>query len=224
MYLQIEIAKMKKALFNMVIFGAPGSGKGTISKKIVKDFKFNHISTGDILRQNVLAGSKIGLAAKSLMESGQLVPDQLVLDMLVDHAKSCPGNLLLDGYPRTIVQAQSLQAHINIDCVVALDIPHQTIIDRLSGRWIHPQSGRTYAYDYNPPKILGKDDITGEPLIQREDDKPASIAARLQAYEKLTLPLKQYYDSKGILKVFSGTESDVIYPQIKSFLTTVIPK
>ena len=158
------------------------------------------------------------------METGQLVPDQLVLDMLVNHAKSSSGNLLLDGYPRTIVQAQSLQVHINIDCVVALDIPHQTIIDRLSGRWIHAGSGRTYAYDYNPPKILGKDDITGEPLIQREDDKPASIAARLQAYEKLTLPLKQYYDKQGILKVFAGTESDVIYPHIKSYLSTVIPK
>lgn len=208
---------MKKAL-NVIIFGSPGSGKGTISKKIVKDFSFNHLSTGDLLRQHVLNGTPIGVAAKQLMDAGKLVPDQLVLDMLLDSSKGTKGNLLLDGYPRTIVQAESLQKHIPIHSVIALDIPHQTIIDRLSSRWIHPKSGRTYAYDYNPPKILGKDDETGEDLIQREDDKPESIAARLKAYENLTMPLKDHYDKAGMLKVFSGTESDVIYPMVKAHL------
>ena len=174
---------------NAIIFGSPGSGKGTISKKIVKDFSFNHISTGDLLRQNVLDGTPLGVAAKEIMDAGGLVPDKLVLDMLLEHSKKKQNdtnnsnknmNLLLDGYPRTIGQANSLQEHFPIDTVIALDVPHQTIIDRLSSRWIHPQSGRTYAYDYNPPKVLGFDDETNEPLIQRDDDKPESIAARLQ--------------------------------------------
>ena len=222
-----------------MIFGSPGSGKGTISKKIVKDFKFNHVSTGkafscgvvaslcaimchtfvgDLLRQHVLSGTPIGLTVKSIMDKGELVPDKMVLDMLLDFTNTNTGNVLVDGYPRTIAQAQSLQSHVPIDAVVALDVPHQTIIDRLSGRWIHPASGRTYAYDYNPPNVLGKDDATGE------DDKPASIAARLEAYENLTMPLKKFYEEQGLLTVFSGTESDVIYPEVKKFLSTTMSK
>lgn len=209
---------------NVIIFGCPGSGKGTISKKIVKDFNFKHVSTGDLLRHNVLSGTPIGVAAKSLMDKGELVGDQLVLDMLLAELEKegHQGNLLLDGYPRTIGQATSLEKHVPISNVIALNIPHQTIIDRLSGRWIHAPSGRTYAYDYNPPKVEGKDDVTGEDLIQRDDDKPAAIAARLQAYEHLTSPLKKHYESKGILHTFRGTMSDVIYPEVKKFLELTV--
>lgn len=193
---------------------------GTISKKLIKDFSFNHVSTGDLLRKNIIDGTPLGALAKGIMDKGELLPDDIVLDMLMEHQRAMPtgGKLLLDGYPRTTGQAQSLEKHIKQDLVIALDIPHQTIIDRLSTRWIHPGSGRTYAYDYNPPVIRGIDDLTGENLIQRDDDKPEAIAARLKTYEVQTLPLLQYYKDKGILHTFSGTESDVIYPEIKDML------
>lgn len=213
-----------KKLFNIVIFGSPGSGKGTISKKIIKDFNFNHISTGDLLRTNVLNKTNIGLNAKLLMDKGELVPDQLVLDMVLENYKKNPGNLLLDGYPRTLSQAENLSQNIPINCVIALNIPHQVIIDRLSNRWVHLPSGRTYAADYNPPKVPDRDDITGELLTQRDDDKPETIKNRLIKYEQLTLPLQEYYKKKNILQIFSGTESNVIYPEIKKYLQSVIPK
>jgi nucleoside-triphosphate--adenylate kinase len=214
---------MRKAL-NTVILGAPGGGKGTISKKMVKAFAFQHVSTGDILRSHVRdPSSKLGQEAAGYMKSGGLVPDKLVFDMLQDHLKANPApRVLLDGFPRTLEQAREMKNIVDLDAVVVLDIPHETIVDRISNRLVHPASGRVYNLTYNAPKVEGKDDETGEDLIQRDDDKPETVKARLEAYEKMTSPLIEYYsnDKDVNVKVFKGTESDVIFPEIQAYMET----
>jgi nucleoside-triphosphate--adenylate kinase len=206
----------------MLILGKPGGGKGTISGKILKDFpRFHHVSTGDLLRQHVNEGTQLGKEAKSFMESGKLVPDSLMINLLMDDAKPHieeGRSLLLDGFPRTLQQAQALEEVAHIDTVVNLDIPTNTIVERIADRWIHPASGRIYSYSYKPPKVVGKDDVTGEPLVQRDDDKPESVRTRLAAYDKVTAPLVDWYRRKGLVQTFRGTESDVIYPQVKAYL------
>lgn len=206
----------------MLILGKPGGGKGTISKKILKDFPmFTHFSTGDMLRQHVREKTNIGKEAKKHMDSGRLVPDDLIIELVLNEAQkeNEKGNsMLLDGFPRTTVQAQALDKCVNIDLVVNLDIPNETIVERIADRWIHPASGRVYNLSYNPPKVIGKDDITGEELIQREDDKPETVLKRLQSYDTVTAPLVDYYDEKGVLQTFHGTESDVIYPMVNMWI------
>jgi nucleoside-triphosphate--adenylate kinase len=155
------------------------------------------------------------------MESGKLVPDSLMINLLMDDAKPYieeGRSLLLDGFPRTLQQAQALEEVAHIDTVVNLDIPTNTIVERIADRWIHPASGRIYSYSYKPPKVVGKDDVTGEPLVQRDDDKPESVRTRLAAYDKVTAPLVDWYRRKGLVQTFRGTESDVIYPQVKAYL------
>lgn len=206
----------------MLILGKPGGGKGTISKKILKDFpKFTHFSTGDMLRQQVREKTTIGREAKKLMDSGRLVPDEMIIELVLNeaHKENERGNsMLLDGFPRTIVQAQALDKCVNIDLVVNLDIPNETIVERIADRWIHPASGRVYNYSYNPPKVNGKDDVTGDELIQRDDDKPETVLKRLQSYDAVTAPLVDFYADKGVLKTFKGTESDVIYPMVNMWI------
>ena len=205
-----------------LIMGPPGGGKGTISKKILKEFPFHHLSTGDQLRAHVQNSTAVGQEAKQYMDSGALVPDELIIRLVLEEVGQLPPttNVLLDGFPRTQAQAEALSKEIKVDIVINLDIPQATIVERMSGRWIHMASGRVYAYDYNPPKEDGKDDVTGEPLEQREDDKPETVMARLQKYAEMTVPLIEYYDKDGVLASFAGTESDVIYPEVRQFLNT----
>lgn len=206
----------------LLILGKPGGGKGTISGKILKDFpRFHHVSTGDILRQHVREQTKLGKKAKSYMDAGTLVPDELMIDLVM--ADATPfleegRSLLLDGFPRNLKQAEALEKVTHIDHVINLNIPTETIVDRIADRWIHPPSGRIYSYSYKPPKVRGKDDVTGEPLVQRDDDKPEAVRTRLSAYDKVTAPLVEFYEQKGFLKTFSGTKSDVIYPEVKKWL------
>eukprot|EP01047_Picozoa_sp_COSAG01_P047678 COSAG01_NODE_4578_length_4905_cov_3.045776_3_plen_208_part_00 len=202
--------------------GPPGGGKGTISKKILKDFPFHHLSTGDELRRHLREGTDVGKEAKSFMDSGALVPDGVIIKLVLEEVAQLPSgtNVLLDGFPRTQAQAAALDKEIDVEIVVNLDIPVQTIVERMSGRWIHMASGRVYAYDYNPPKEHGKDDVTGEPLEQREDDKAETVMARLEQYNEATAPLIEHYSKAGVLANFAGTESDVIYPRVKEFLST----
>ena len=206
----------------LIIFGAPGSGKGTICNKLVNDFKFNHISTGNLLRNHVTNNTDLGIQVKSYMQKGILVPDKLVVEILAKELQSA-GDVtsnLLDGFPRTIDQAKILAMSQNIDAVLCLDVPIDVIVQRLSGRWTHLKSGRTYAYDYNPPKKLGFDDLTGEPLEQRQDDKPETIKNRLDEYHKVTRPLIDFFKQKKQIQFasFTGTESDVIYSRLKPFI------
>lgn len=205
-----------------LILGKPGGGKGTISGKILKDFpQFHHVSTGDLLRSHVRKGTKLGLESAQYMKEGKLVPDELMIGLVVE--ESAPfmekgESLLLDGFPRTVGQAKALEKSVHVDMVMNLDIPNETIIERLTDRWIHEPSGRIYSYSYRPPKMKGVDDETGEPLVQRHDDKPETVRARLELYDESTSPLVQYYERNGVLKSFHGTQSDVIYPEVKKWL------
>lgn len=213
----------KKNSCVLLMLGKPGGGKGTISGKVLNDFPtFHHLSSGDVLRRNVKERTDIGMEAKSHMDKGGLVPDEIMIKLILADASSILDNsnrsLLLDGFPRTMDQAVSLDKSMNVDFVVNLDIPTETIVQRISERWIHPGSGRVYNLSYKPPRVPGKDDETGEPLEQREDDKPESVRNRLNAYDKITAPLVEYYEQKGVLKTFKGTMSDVIYPGVKLWL------
>ena len=181
----------------IVLLGPPGAGKGTQAESICENYGIPHISTGNMLREAVEAGTKLGLEAKSLMDAGILVSDEVIVGLVEERifADDCSEGFLFDGFPRTIPQAEALiERDINIDAVVEIDVPDQDIIDRMAGRRMHPASGRNYHIIFNPPKNEGKDDITGEDLILREDDKPETVKDRLKvyadpvSYTHLTLP------------------------------------
>ncbi|XP_018417550.1 PREDICTED: GTP:AMP phosphotransferase AK3, mitochondrial isoform X1 [Nanorana parkeri] len=214
-----------RMLFRAVIMGPPGSGKGTISDRIVKHFALKHLSSGDLLRLNIQRKTEIGIVAKSCIDQGQLVPDDVITHLILQELNNIgEHNWLLDGFPRTVPQAQALDKAHEISTVIDLNVPFQTIKDRLTARWIHPGSGRVYNTEFNPPKVSGIDDITGEPLIQREDDKPETVTKRLKGYEALTKPVLEYYQNKGVLNTFSGTETNKIWPHVHSFLRTKLPE
>mmetsp|Transcript_26988 Transcript_26988/g.84865 ORF Transcript_26988/g.84865 Transcript_26988/m.84865 type:complete len:239 (-) Transcript_26988:1415-2131(-) len=205
--------------YTALVMGAPGGGKGTISKYLVRDFCFSHLSTGDLLREQVAQGTGLGKEAAKHMNAGGLVPDELMVDLVcteVDQRKA--ELLLLDGFPRTVPQAEALGSQLEINTALNLDIPQEVIVERISQRRVHPASGRTYAYDFNPPRVKGLDDETGEPLVQRDDDKPETVRARLETYAANTAPLIEYYDAAGVLASFSGTESKVIYVDLKAYV------
>jgi nucleoside-triphosphate--adenylate kinase len=187
-----------------------------------QDFpKFHHVSTGDLLRQHVRLQTELGQQAKTYMDAGALVPDHLIIALVMEDATPYLDqgqSLLLDGFPRTLGQAVALERVTHIDVVINLQIPTETIVNRIADRWIHPASGRVYSYSYQPPRVEGIDDVTGEPLVQRDDDKPEAVRKRLMAYGKQTAPLVQFYESKGVVRTFAGTQSDAIYPSVKSFL------
>ena len=182
----------------LILLGAPGAGKGTQAQFICKQFAIPQISTGDMLRAAVKAGTELGIAAKKIMDSGGLVSDDIIIGLVKDRLTQpdCSHGYLFDGFPRTIPQAQAMKdAGVPIDYVLEIDVPFEAIIDRMSGRRVHPASGRTYHLTFNPPKMAGQDDVTGEPLIQRDDDKEETVRKRLQVYNDQTRPLVDYYFS-----------------------------
>jgi adenylate kinase len=180
----------------IILLGAPGAGKGTQAEFLKELYGIPQISTGDMLRAAVKAGTPLGLQVKSVMESGGLVTDEIIIALIKDRIQQsdCADGFLFDGFPRTIPQAQALiDAGIDIDVVLEIDVADDEIVRRLSGRRVHPESGRIYHIDNKPPKNPGKDDITGEPLIQREDDKEATVRKRLEVYHSYTKPLVDFY-------------------------------
>jgi len=182
----------------LILLGAPGAGKGTQAQFICKQFGIPQISTGDMLRAAVKAGTELGIAAKKIMDAGGLVSDDIIIGLVKDRLTQadCAKGYLFDGFPRTIPQAQAMKdAGVPIDFVLEIDVPFDAIIDRMSGRRVHPASGRTYHIKFNPPKVAGIDDVTGEPLIQRDDDKEETVRKRLQVYNDQTRPLVEYYSS-----------------------------
>jgi len=183
-------------MIGIILLGAPGAGKGTQAKYITEEFAIAQISTGDMLRNAIKQETPLGLQAKAIMDKGQLVSDEIVIGLVQERIgqADCKNGYLFDGFPRTLAQADSLKkSSVKINYVIEIDVPREEIIDRLSGRRVHVASGRTYHLRYNPPKVANKDDITGEDLIQRDDDKEATIISRLDVYEKQTMPLIDYY-------------------------------
>ena len=180
----------------LILLGGPGAGKGTQANYIKEKYGIPQISTGDMLRAAVKAGTELGLKAKAVMDAGKLVTDDVIIGLVKERIKEpdCSKGFLLDGFPRTIPQADAMkEAAINIDYVVEIAVDDEEIVQRLGGRRVHLESGRTYHVTFNPPKVAGKDDVTGEPLIQRDDDKEETIRARLKVYHDQTEPLIAYY-------------------------------
>ena len=180
----------------LILLGAPGAGKGTQAATICEKYGIPQISTGDMLRAAVKAGTPLGLQAKDVMASGGLVSDDLIIALVKERiaAADCANGFLFDGFPRTIAQAQAMRdAGVKIDYVLEIEVPFDDIVERMSGRRSHPASGRTYHIKFNPPKVEGKDDVTGEPLVQRDDDKEETVRRRLEVYQQQTQPLTAYY-------------------------------
>ncbi len=180
----------------LILLGPPGAGKGTQANFIKERFGIPQISTGDMLRAHVKSGSALGLEAKKYMDAGGLVPDEVIIGMVKERLKDsdCAKGYMFDGFPRTIPQAEAMkQAGVAIDYVLEIDVPDAEIIVRMSGRRAHLSSGRTYHVKFNPPKVEGKDDVTGEPLVQRDDDKEETVRKRLEVYHSQTQPLVEYY-------------------------------
>ena len=180
----------------LILLGAPGAGKGTQAAFICKRFGIPQISTGDMLRSAVKAGTALGLAAKKVMDSGSLVSDDIIIGLVRERIAEpdCAAGFLFDGFPRTIVQADALKAAgVKLDYVLEIDVPDEAIVERMSGRRVHVASGRTYHVRFNPPRVAGLDDETGEPLIQRIDDHEDTVTKRLAVYAAQTRPLVEYY-------------------------------
>ena len=179
-----------------ILLGPPGAGKGTQAAFITKKYGIPQISTGDMLRAAIKAGTELGMKAKKLMDAGQLVPDEVILGLVKSRIEQpdCTGGFLFDGFPRTLAQADAMKHDgVLIDYVVEIAVPDEEIVLRMSGRRVHLASGRTYHVKFNPPKVADKDDVTGEPLIQRQDDKAETVKERLNVYHAQTKPLIEYY-------------------------------
>lgn len=180
----------------LILLGAPGAGKGTQATFIKEKFNIPQISTGDMLRAAIKAGTQLGMEAKKFMDAGGLVPDEVIIGLVKERIKDadCQAGFLFDGFPRTIPQAEAMkQAGVGIDYVVEIDVPDAAIVERMSGRRAHLPSGRTYHVKFNPPKVEGKDDVTGEDLVQRDDDKEEVVQKRLEVYHAQTKQLVGYY-------------------------------
>mgnify|MGYP000350335672 FL=1 len=219
---------MKKNI-HIILLGPPGCGKGTQAQKLIREFGFVQLSTGDMLRAAISKGTEIGMQAKSIIDKGELVSDEIVIGIVRDRIFSteCECGYMLDGFPRTLAQAEKLDQILSdrnqkIDVVLRLCVPDDMAIRRIAGRRFHITSGRSYNIEFNPPKIEGRDDITGEKLVQREDDKEEIVQSRLNTYHELTEPLVRYYQKQGILKAIDGTGSpENIYAEIKQTLNEV---
>ncbi|GAB55625.1 adenylate kinase [Glaciecola punicea ACAM 611] len=211
----------------IILLGAPGAGKGTQAQFLMNKFGIPQISTGDMLRSAIKAGTEMGLAAKKVMDTGNLVSDDIIIGLVKERIAQadCENGFLLDGFPRTIVQADAMkEAQVKIDNVIEFDVPDDVIVERMSGRRVHPASGRVYHISYNPPKVEGKDNETGDDLIVREDDKESTVRDRLAVYHTQTEPLIEYYSSAAdegvcVYNKLDGTQSvDVVSSQLSTLL------
>ncbi len=181
----------------LILLGAPGAGKGTQANFIKEKYNIPQISTGDMLRAAIAAGSELGIAAKKVMDAGQLVSDDIIIGLVKDRLKEadCANGYLFDGFPRTIAQADAMKdAGVKIDYVLEIAVPDESIVERMDGRRCHPGSGRVYHVKFNPPKVDGVDDVTGEPLVQRDDDRAETVKKRLDVYHNQTEVLLGYYN------------------------------
>ena len=209
----------------ILLLGQPGAGKGTQAQHLMARYGIPQISTGDMLRAAVKAGTPLGLAAKKVMDRGALVSDDIIIGLVLDRLKqpdSAKG-YMFDGFPRTIPQAEAMRAaDVPIEHVVEVSVSDATIIERMSGRRAHLPSGRTYHVKFNPPKVAGKDDVDGSDLIQRDDDKPDVVRNRLAVYHRSTSPLVEYYEDKGLLRRFDGTLAPTeVHDHVRATISTL---
>jgi adenylate kinase len=198
---------MELVIMRIILLGSPGSGKGTQAQFITEKYAIPQISTGDMLRAAVREGTPLGIEAKKVMDAGGLVSDGIILGLIKERIAQpdCANGFLLDGFPRTIAQAEGLKdMGVNIDTVIEIVVEDEEIVKRMAGRRVHLQSGRTYHIEFNPPKVDGLDDVTGEPLIQRDDDKEETVRKRLSVYHEQTKPLVGYYSAPGQQVKFSS--------------------
>ena len=210
----------------IIMLGAPGAGKGTQAKKIAAKYGIPHISTGDIFRANIKGGTELGMKAKTFMDQGMLVPDEITIGMLMDriHEEDCKNGYVLDGFPRTIPQAESLTEAFKgmgeaIDYAVTVDVPDENIVNRMGGRRACVACGATYHVEFNAPKTEGVCDTCGEKLVLRDDDKPETVQKRLNVYHEQTQPLIDYYKNAGVLKEVDGTKNmEAVFLDIVSIL------
>ena len=210
----------------IVMLGAPGAGKGTQAKKIADLCKVPHISTGDIFRANIKQGTELGKKAKTYMDAGELVPDELVCDLVVDRIQQddCTEGFILDGFPRTIPQAESLTNALNaieqkMEYALNIDVPDENIIHRMAGRRACVGCGATYHVEFNPPKVQDVCDVCGEELVLRDDDKPETVTNRLNVYHEQTKPLIDYYEKQGIVHTIDGTQTmEEVFSDIRKIL------
>ena len=210
----------------IIMLGAPGAGKGTQAKMLAEKYSIPHISTGDIFRANIKEGTELGKKAKEYMDKGLLVPDELVVDLVIDRFKAddCKNGYILDGFPRTIPQAEALDAALaaqgdKMDYAINVEVPDENIVNRMSGRRACVGCGATYHIKYNPTKVEGICDVCGKELILRDDDKPETVLNRLKVYHDQTQPLIDYYEKKNILKTVDGTKDmQEVFSDIVSIL------
>jgi len=225
---QRRIDCAKKPEKRLIFIGPPGCGKGTQAPAVKKEQCLCHLATGDMLRAAVQSGSEIGKKAKAVMESGGLVSDEIVIGIIKDaiRAPECKKGFILDGFPRTVVQAQKLdemlaESKVSLDTVATFEIPDAVLVDRIDGRWIHAASGRSYHIRNAPPKVAGKDDITGEALIHRADDNPEVLKKRLGQFHEQTQPVIEYYKKKGI---YAGIDANTGMQSVFASLMAAINK
>lgn len=219
-----EKTSQQTHFLRLLLLGSPGAGKGTQAARIQKNFPVIAISSGDILRRNIQEGTEIGRVAQDVMNRGSMVPDQIMVDLIdKELSKTVKKNWLLDGFPRSVAQAQNLDVSLEkneqpLNIVIHLDVPAEVILERIMDRWVHVPSGRVYSSQYNPPVVPERDDITGEKLVRRPDDNPDVFKIRQQKYRDLMQPLLEYYDKQSLLIKATGNTSDEIYPIIEDQL------
>jgi adenylate kinase len=214
---------------NLILFGPPGAGKGTQAARLQDDFRLAYVATGDILRAAVKDGTELGKQAKRYMDAGELVPDELVVDLIVDRigADDCKDGFILDGFPRNRAQADALGEAFDklgrqITAVLMIDVPDDDVVRRISGRRVSVKTGRPYHVETDPPKHEGRCDVDGSRLIQRDDDKPEVVQKRLDVYHAETEPLISYYDERGLLRRVDGTRSPTeVHDHIRAVLATL---
>jgi adenylate kinase len=214
---------------NLILFGPPGAGKGTQAARLREDFRLPYVATGDILRAAVKDGTELGKAAKGYMDAGDLVPDELIIDLIIDRISEddARDGFILDGFPRNRAQADALSAAFEklgrrITAVLLMDVPDDNVVRRISGRRVSVKTGRPYHVDTDPPKHEGRCDVDGSRLIQRDDDKPEVITKRLEVYHAETEPLISYYDERGLLRRVDGTRSPTeVHDHIRAVLATL---